>query len=196
MIAAPPAGPSPRPPQGDLANWRVAAPRESLCGLSHTGAGRVDEAARRLSHEEYAAAAQLAAEGHDVRSLRDGRGRGRTADLEACGSKVEVKSFLPLEEREGRVPSARSVLNKLLDAGRQAGSVFVNAQGSGLTASAARRGLAMYGAHPRGGELATIRVMTGDFDLTWTRTPDRNLGVGSVPRSGTTRQQTDLGLGA
>jgi hypothetical protein len=156
----------------------------------------VDETARRLSHEEYAAAAQLAAEGHDVRSLREGRGRGRVADLEACGSKVEVKSFLPLEEREGRVPNARSVLNKLLNAGGQAGSVFVNAQGSGLTASAARRGMAMYAAHPRGGELGTIRVMADDFDLTWTRTPVRRIEVGSGPGWGPGGRQPDLGLGA
>jgi hypothetical protein len=173
----------------------VAGPHESLCGSTHPGAGRIDETARRLSHEEYAAAAQLAAEGHDVRSLREGRGRGRVADLEACGSKVEVKSFLPLEERKGRVPNARSVLNKLLNAGGQAGSVFVNAEGSGLTASAARRGLAMYAAHPRGGELGRIRVMADDFDLTWIRQAARHLGVGSGLRGGPAARPPELGLG-
>jgi hypothetical protein len=74
--------------------------------------------------------------------------------------------------------------------------VFVNALGSGLSASAVRRGVAMYEAHPRGGELGTIRVMADDFDLTWTRTPTRRLEVGSGPRWGPSGRQPDLGLGA
>ena len=159
--------------------------------------GRIDESARRLSHEELAVAAKLAADGHRVRSLPDGRGRGRTADLEACGRPVEVKSWRALEDRQGQPPTARSVLNKLIDGRRQADTVVLNGRGSGLTAATARGGVALYAARPDGGQLSAIRVIGDGFDLGWTR--QRFLAVSSERPSRVATEvpfrRMELGLG-
>jgi hypothetical protein len=130
---------------------------------------------RRLSHEEFAVATLLASEGHTVRSLAEGRGAGPVADLEVCGSGVEVKSWQSLAERGGRPPSSRSVLNKLLKASGQAPRVVLYAKGSGLLAAEARRGVDMYaggmGRSP-GPPLRGLRVVGDGFDLSWVRRPD------------------------
>jgi hypothetical protein len=133
---------------------------------------------RRLSHEEYAVATLLASEGHTVRSLADGRGAGPVADLEVCGSGVEVKSWQSLAERGGRPPSSRSVLNKLLKASDQAPRVVLYAKGSGLLAAEARRGVDMYSAgmgRSPGSRLRAVRVVGDGFDLSWARRPDLRL---------------------
>ncbi len=149
-----------------------------LCAGSEHGSrpGVVDERARRLSHEEMAVAGRLASEGHHVRSLPEGRGRGRVADLEACGVAVEVKSWLSLTERNGRAPSPRSVLNKLVQAGRQAPTVVLNGYGTGLTVGVARLGMALYSARPDAGLLSSVRVLGDGFDLAWTRRPELAIG--------------------
>jgi hypothetical protein len=98
------------------------------------------------------------------------------ADLDACGVAVEVKSWLSLAEREGRAPSPRSILNKLVDAGRQASTVVLNGYGTGLTAGAARRGMALYSARPAAGPLTSVRVLGDGFDLAWSRRPELNVG--------------------
>ncbi len=158
-------------------DWRPVLASPPLCGEDHgRQPGAVDERARRLSHEEMAVADRLASEGHHVRSLPDGRGRGRMADLEACGVAVEVKSWLSLAEREGRAPSPGSILNKLIDAGRQAATVVLNGYGTGLTEGAARRGMALYSARPDTGPLTSVRVLGDGFDLAWTRLPELNVG--------------------
>jgi hypothetical protein len=155
----------------------------------------LDERQRRLSHEEMAVAGLLAVEGHHVRSLPEGRGRGRVPDLEACGVAVEVKSWLPLTERGGRAPGPRSVLNKLVQAGRQASTVVLNGHGSGLTVGAARVGMALYSARPDGGRLSAVRVLGDGFELAWTRRPELAVGH-SDPGTRTVRPEiVDVGLG-
>lgn len=138
--------------------------------------GSLDESARRLSHEELHVARALAAEGHTVRSLPDGRGRGRTADLEVCGVPVEVKSWLSLGERHGVAPGPRSVVNKLISAEGQSGLVVLVANGSGLSASAATTGVARYAALRPSSSIRTVRVLGDGFDLSWTWQPRVELG--------------------
>jgi hypothetical protein len=168
-----PANPLQLPGERD---WRTVLATPPLCGEDHRRQrGAIDERARRLSHEEMAVADRLASEGHHVRSLPDGRGRGRMADLDACGVAVEVKSWLSLAERAGRAPSPRSILNKLVDGGRQASTVVLNGYGTGLTAGAARRGMALYSARPATG-LTSVRILGDGFDLAWTRQPELNVG--------------------
>lgn len=178
--------------------WRPARPAPAHCAPSHAhGGGGIDESARRLSHEELAVAAKLAADGHRVLSLPEGRGRGRTADLEVCGRPVEVKSWRAIEDRHGRAPTARSVLNKLIDGRRQADTVVLNGRGSGLTAATARGGVALYAARPDGGQLSAIRVIGDGFDLAWSRqrylavASDRPARVATEVRA----RRMELGLG-
>jgi hypothetical protein len=133
--------------------------------------GTLDEAARRLTHEEFDVARQLASEGHEVRSLADRRGRGRTADLLVCGAPVEVKSWLSLEEREGIPPGARSVGNKLVQAEGQAALVILNGRGTGLSAKDAEAGMRIYSRRPHRAHIAAVRVLGDTFDLGWARQP-------------------------
>jgi hypothetical protein len=180
-------------------NWHPVLVNPPLCGEDHgRRSGVVDERARRLSHEEMAVADRLASEGHLVRSLPAGRGRGRMADLDACGTAVEVKSWLSLAERDGRVPNARSVLNKLIDAGRQAPTAVLNGYGTGLTAGAARRGMALYAARPGTGPLTSVRVLGDGFDLAWTRRPELDVGHSRARTPGMlqTRRRKGLAEGA
>jgi hypothetical protein len=140
------------------------------CGRDHSSlAGSLDESARRLSHPEFAVAGQLAAEGHEVYALADRPGRGRTADLLVCGTPVEVKSWLHVEQRGGHVPGVRSVANKLLQAEGQAATVVLDGRGSGLTSATARAGVAMYAGLPHRGNVAAVRVIGDEFDLAWIR---------------------------
>jgi hypothetical protein len=132
--------------------------------------GTLDEAARRLTHEEFEVARQLASEGHEVRSLADRRGRGRTADLLVCGAAVEVKSWLSLEERDGIPPGARSVGNKLIQAEGQAALVILNGRGTGLSAKDAEAGMRIYSSRPHRANIA-VRVLGDTFDLGWARQP-------------------------
>ncbi len=125
----------------------------------------VDERSRRLSHEELAVATLLAGEGHRVRSLPERPGSGPIADLEVCGTPVEVKSFLSLPDRAGRVPTTRSVCNKLLGARAQAPTVVLFTQGSGLRQEVARGGVAEFAAQGRPGRITAVRVVGDGFDL-------------------------------
>jgi hypothetical protein len=142
------------------------------CDRNHGSiGGTLDEAARRLTHEEFAVARQLASEGHEVRSLADRRGGGRTADLLVCGAPVEVKSWLSLEEREGIPPGARSVGNKLIQAEGQAALVILNGRGTGLSAKDAEAGMRIYSRRPHRAHIAAVRVLGDSFDLGWARQP-------------------------
>jgi len=170
--------------------WRPALAVQLLCSQAHSSQpGVVDERARRLSHEEMAVATRLASEGHHVRSLSEGRPRSPVADLEACGVPVEVKSWLSLAERDGRAPTSRSVVNKLLDAGRQAPVAVLNGYGTGLTAGVARSGMALYAARPDAGSLTTVRVLGDGFDLAWARSPQ--IGVHRHGHGGPDRVSKD-----
>ena len=141
------------------------------CAGSHgrTG-GTLDESARRLSHPEYSVAAVLSGEGHDVRSQREPRAGGRTADLTVCGSPVEVKSFATEDERD-RAPTDRSVYNKLVDACGQARNVFLMASGSDLTPDAVQKGVARFATSAWSSRLDSVRAVGDGFDLSWGRGP-------------------------
>lgn len=159
-------------------------------GTHRWGGGALDETARRLSHEELAVATRLAVEGHQVRSLPERPGRGPVADLAVCGSPVEVKSFLSLAERAGRIPTARSVCNKLLGARAQAPTTVLYACGSGLDAPTAAAGIAEFGARGRPGRITAVRVVGDGFDLAWrsgwaraVATDGRRRGASSPARS-------------
>jgi hypothetical protein len=129
--------------------------------------GSVDERARRLSHDELAVARQLAAEGHRVRSLPERGATGPTADLEACGVPVEVKSLLPAAKRERGMPTHRSVYNRLAAAKEQAPVTVVYGRGSGLRADVARRGVERFARRGNHGRIKSVRVLGDGFDLAW-----------------------------
>ena len=112
-----------------------------------------------------------------MRSLPEGRHRGRTADLEVCGVPVEVKSWLSLADRQGGPPSWRSVVNKLIGAEGQSQVVVLCASGSGLTASDAAIGIARYAAERPGSAINTVRAIGDGFDLSWGRVPVLERGV-------------------
>jgi hypothetical protein len=182
--------------------WRPSRSTSHVCGLVHRPfGGSVDESARRLSHQEFAVAGMLGREGHVVRSLAEGRGPGRVADLEICDTPVEVKSWLQLTERHGMPPSPRSVLNKLLDARGQAPTVVLNGRGSGLSMRTARRGMALYAARPDGALLSTVRVLGDGFDLAWTCRSEMGLrsqrpsGLEAVARPSQDVPQIGRGIG-
>lgn len=169
-------------PQGPPAAPQVAAGGPLACGGRHAGPGRLDETARRLSHEEVAVARLLADEGHDVRSLPESRRGGRRPDLSVCSTTVEVKSFDRLEDRNGVSPSANGVFNKLLDAAGQSRHAVLYGVGSGLTAETARRGLARYWSQPTDQpKLDHVRVLGDGFDLSWSRRRERTAGLSTRP---------------
>jgi hypothetical protein len=141
----------------------------------------VDERSRRLSHEELAVASLLAEEGHRVRALPERPGAGPVADLEVCGTPVEVKSFLPLPDRQGRVPTARSVCNKLLGARAQAPTAVLYGKGSGLSEDAARAGVAEFAGKGQLGRITGVRVVGDGFDLAWPPQRLREIGAAVSP---------------
>ena len=153
--------------------------------------GRLDERSRRLSHEELAAAVLLSESGHDVRSLAESRRGGRRADLDVCGTTVEVKSFLPIAER-GRPPSPQSVFNKLIDAAGQADAVFLYGRGSGLTAATVRSGLARLAEERRASSLSAVRVVGDGFDLAWMRGPGISHRLRDLPHRRPPRPELGL----
>jgi hypothetical protein len=183
--------------------WLPAVTASIGCDRTHErGAGRFDETARRLSHEELFVAQVLASEGHDVTALAERRHGGSTADLLVCGRPLEVKSWLSQEERGGS-PRRSSVVNKLLHAEAQAPAVVLNARGSGLTAVVAVAGMADYARLRRPTALSGVRVLGDGFDLAWAqhasvwRRPE--LGVRPVDGRGRRRpsglNHRDLGAG-
>jgi NAD(P)-dependent dehydrogenase (short-subunit alcohol dehydrogenase family) len=163
------------------------------CDRDHrTASGALDETARRLSHSEHAVAQQLAAEGHHVHALGETPGQGRQADLLVCGRAVEVKSWMPLGAGRVRPPTARSVINKLLQAQGQADVVVLNARRSGLAPGAAKDGMAGYAARSGPSGVATVRVMGDGFDLTWSR--DRSVSRARQAAAPRRRADPDLGM--
>jgi hypothetical protein len=126
-------------------------------------AGRLDESARRLSHDELAVAELLLAEGHEVRSLPEGRHLGRTADLEVCGVATEVKTV-----QLGA--TSWTLENQLHRAVGQGEHVIVDARGSGLRRRWAERGVERFaGRGDWRGSLTAVRVLGAGYDLTYGR---------------------------
>jgi hypothetical protein len=147
-----------------------------ICAHEGVSTGYLDETARRLSHEEYAVGRRLAAEGHAVRSLATSREGARRADLEVCGQRVEIKSWLPISERQGRPPTPRSVLNKLIDASEQADICVLYGRRSSLTPATVREGIGLYAARrPTLGGLRAVRAIGDGFDLSWDRPVARTM---------------------
>lgn len=183
-----PAGGESRPEEGG-GRWvgTVAQAFWPACASHHMRQpGLLDERARRLSHEELAVADLLTAEGHRVNSLSESSRGGRRPDLEVCGALVEVKSFLPIEER-GRPPSPQSVFNKLVNAAGQAEAVVLWGRGSGLTEATVRSGLARLAADRRALSPTAVRAVGDGFDLSWVRRPQlaHRLAAGDrLPRPG------------
>ena len=172
-MAADPDGGTRSPPGSEPSVWspvRAASGALSCGHLHRPGGASLDETARRLSHEELAAARLLVGDGHDVHSLPESRRGGRRPDLLVCGETVEVKSFAPMEERSRR-PTAQSVYNKLVDASGQAPHAVLIAYGSGLSETAARQGVARYAAASRRSApaLSSVRVVGDGYDLAWAR---------------------------
>jgi len=172
-----------------------SSPRRSIVPCragAHVGSPTVvDERARRLSHEEFAVANQLAAEGHRVQSVAERRGQGRVSDLSVCGAPVEVKSFLSLADREGRVPTARSVCNKLLGAQDQAPTAVLYAGRSGLSEAVARAGVEEFATRGRPGGITGIRVIGDGFDLSWSTSLLREAGADRGQPTVRRRDSTD-----
>lgn len=112
----------------------------------------------------------LASEGHQVRSVSESPGGGRTADLDVCGAPVEVKSYLALSARS-RAPGPHSVFNKLLSAAGQADSVVLVGTGSGLTPQTVRRGISLLAESGRAPALSSVRAVGDGFDMSWMRRP-------------------------
>ena len=150
--------------------WTPWAAPALACGATHPpGGGRLDESARRLTHEELAVARGFASEGHVVRSLRPRRGGPRTSDLQVCGREVEVKSWEALGAGRDQPPTPRSVVNKLIQADGQAPIVVLYGRGSGLTAGTATAGMAEYARRHAAGGIGSVRVLGDGFDLGWRR---------------------------
>lgn len=177
-VAAVPAGDGPAGTAPGPA-WAPAVPHAGwlVCGSHPHGPGRVDERARRLSHEELAVARLLAGDGHQVRAVAESGRGGRRPDLEVCGSPVEVKSFVARADRS-RPPGGRSVYNKLVDGAGQAPAVVLFGGGSGLTPGAVRSGLAQLAASGRAPDLSCVRVVGDGFDLAWVRPAEPGLRPG------------------
>lgn len=134
--------------------------------------GSFDESARRLSHQELAAAKLLVSEGHHVSSVAEGHGRAakgtRSPDLLACGVSVEVKAFSLLHERGGRSPRAERVANKLLDAAGQGSLGLIWGLGSGLSKAVASEGYKLFCEVALGkglGKIRGVRIVGDDFDI-------------------------------
>jgi hypothetical protein len=185
--------------------WRPAAGSAAGCLGDHgRSTGRLDESARRLSHEEIDVARQLASEGHQVRSLAERPGLARTADLLVCDSPLEVKSWPGRQARGRPPPGPRSVFNKLAQAEEQAPAVVINGRGSGLTTAAARIGMAAYVARRRPQAVRCVRILGDGFDLGWIgvarwRSPQEGLtagpGIGSRTRRAAPTRRPDLPMG-
>jgi hypothetical protein len=141
------------------------------CHHPHDHTGRYDESARRASHSELAVARLLTSEGHDVKTVAETRGV-RTPDLVACGVPVEVKAFATLEQRDGSVPRARHLANKLLDARTQGAVAVVWGLGSGLSEATARAGFSLFCERAAStslglGQLRSVRLVGDGFDLSF-----------------------------
>jgi hypothetical protein len=178
--------------------WAATAGRLPICGHDHgTRHGRLDESQRRLDHPELAAARMLVAEGHAVTTLKEGRGRGATADFDVCGTPTEIKTLVPRAERAGGRPANdRSVYNRLVAGIDQGPVTIVMARGSGLRPADAAAGVNRFAARTDQGRTRAVRVVGDGWDLNWTAS--RHLRRQAERRPGRDQDRSrgrDLGLG-
>lgn len=142
---------------------RDTPPGSSSCRHPAGVPGSFDERARRLSHAEFAVARVLIGEGHDVRSLPQGRSLGRTADLEVCGVETEVKSL-----QAGA--TSWTMENQLTRAIGQGQAVIVDARASGLKRRWAERGVERFSARRSWlGLVTSVRVIGDGYQLSYDR---------------------------
>ena len=135
-----------------------------VTGGCHHGreAGTFDESARRVSWPELEMGRLLASEGHQVRAVADGRGRGRIPDFDVCGVATEIKTLRP--------GATSSTLANALRRGRDQGEiVIVNASASGLPRHRADRGVREFVAEQRLGKISEVRVIGSGFELSYSR---------------------------
>lgn len=120
--------------------------------------GRLDESARRLSHEELAVARMLVREGHDVRSVATGP--VSSPDLTVCRRETEIKT--------PQLGATRATVNNELRRARNQGTdVIIDARRSGLQRSAAQQGVADFAARSDRGRVESVRVLGAGFDLSY-----------------------------
>jgi hypothetical protein len=125
-------------------------------------AGSFDESARRVSWPELEIGRLLAAEGHHVRAIPDGRGRGKIADFDVCGVATEVKTLGP--------GATSSTLANALRRGRDQGEiVIVNVSAGGLARHWADRGVREFASERRLGKISGVRVIGAGFELSYDR---------------------------
>ncbi len=144
--------PLPDRPAGDL----PPRPARHAHPIGHPGT--LDESARRLSHEEMAAARLLVSEGHHVRS--QATGSTPTADFIVCGKETELKTLQP-------GATSRTVANALKRARDQGTDVIVDGRGSGLTRLGAHAGVAEWARRPDRGRIERVRVLGAGFDRSY-----------------------------
>jgi hypothetical protein len=124
--------------------------------------GRLDESARRLSHEELAVARLLVREGHDVRSVATGL--EKSADLTVCLRETEIKT--------PQLGATRATVNNELRRARNQGTdVIIDARHSGLQRLPAQQGVADFAGRFDRGRVESVRVLGAGFDLSY-RAPD------------------------
>jgi hypothetical protein len=121
----------------------------------------------------------LASEGHQVRAVPDGRGRGRIPDFDVCGVATEVKTLRP--------GATSSTIANALRRGRDQGEiVIVNASASGLARHRADRGVREFAAEQKLGKISGVRVIGAGFELSYNRAdliravPPRQVQPGQV----------------
>jgi hypothetical protein len=160
--------------------------------------GHLDESQRRLDYPELAAARMLVAEGHTVRTIKEGRGRGPTADFDVCGTPTEIKTLIPQAERRGARPANdRSVFNQLVRGINQGSVTIVMAKGSGLRPADAAAGVNRFAARADQGTTRAVRCVGDGWDLGWTAS--RPVERGMPRRAGRARGRDRgraCGLGA
>jgi uncharacterized protein YukE len=122
--------------------------------------GTIDQSGRTFSPGENKIASTLESEGKNVKALPESNvEKVRTPDAEVDGVPTEFKSIQPGAQ-------ANTVNNRLADADGQAANAVIDARGSGLSESDARRGLARYlGGHP--GRMTYIRIIGDGYNIEW-----------------------------
>lgn len=87
--------------------------------------GSIDDSDRKFKPNEQPIAEHLKAEGHHVKSQREGRKYGKTADSLVCGQSAEFKAMNP---KEGGKDPHRRVVNQITDSAEQGPRVVVDAR--------------------------------------------------------------------
>jgi hypothetical protein len=165
---------APRPPVGSPAaqtNARdTAALKAAAAARSGPAAGRIDESERAFLPKERRTAQTLAAEGKQVKSLKESKQQGiRNADALVDGELTELKQLSPGASAD----TVRNIVSKSTKGqGQQPNSgqarrIIVDARDSGLTEVQAMEGLDKVRAlESTRGRLDSVRIIGDGFDRT------------------------------